>query len=83
MAAQLPSGEIFAAHWGAQARLRLGFFFAVAGWVFFSGAGKEGGDGVRNSVVFTWAFVEVLGWFWVSEGFFRGGRGEGRKGVFC
>lgn len=27
---------------------------------------KPGWNGLNNSVVFTWAFVEMLVWFWVS-----------------
>lgn len=33
-----------------------------------TGSGTE--YGLKNSVVFTWGFVEVVGWFWVSGGFF-------------
>lgn len=27
---------------------------------------RWGGDELKNSVVFTWGFVEMLCWFWVS-----------------
>lgn len=41
----------------------------VAGWGFLAREGKGvlGGEtGLRNSVVFTWGFGGVVGWFWVS-----------------
>ena len=34
------------------------------------GMGKKAGwDGLNNSVIFTWGFVEMLVWFWVSAPF--------------
>lgn len=35
-----------------------------------SGVGSGVGELVCNSFVFTWGFVELLGWFWVSGVFF-------------
>lgn len=32
-------------------------------------AGKKGWDGLKNSVVFTWGFLEMVLWFWVSGSF--------------
>lgn len=29
--------------------------------------GKAGWDDLKNSLVFTWSFVEMLLWFWVSD----------------
>ena len=63
--------------------MRLLFFFAVtfysyvfkpggvvlAGREFGKGVmkGKAGWDDLKNSLVFTWGFVEMLVWFWVSD----------------
>lgn len=70
--------EAAAQHWGAQAPVRLLFFFGVLGYVYLfkeggvfgaATAGKGGkgwGAELRNGVVFTWAFLEMMGWFWVS-----------------
>ncbi|KAK8055759.1 hypothetical protein PG993_000986 [Apiospora rasikravindrae] len=66
-------------HWGAQAPLRFLFFAVVlagprrpgAGGIMSrpvaaAGTGSGGGwDGLRNRVVFTLAFMEMLSWFWV------------------
>ncbi|KAM0802801.1 increased loss of mitochondrial DNA protein 1 [Usnea florida] len=66
------SEEVGSHYWSSQAPVRLAFFFAVTGYSF---AGKPGGllggkvgtdgDGLCNSVVFTWAFLEMLWWFWI------------------
>lgn len=29
--------------------------------------GKAGWDDLKNSLAFTWGFVEMLVWFWVSD----------------
>lgn len=68
--------EVASYLWSSQAPVRLAFFFGLTG---FSYLGKTGGKdgiigkvriGVRgsvcNSLVFTWAFVEMLAWFYVS-----------------
>ena len=65
--------EVGSHYWGNQAPVRLAFFFAITGYSY---AGKPGGpwggkagmhgDVLCNSVVFTWGFVEMLWWFWVS-----------------
>lgn len=41
----------------------------LAGREFGKGAtkGKAGWDDLKNSLVFTWGFVEMLVWFWVSD----------------
>ena len=37
-------------------------------WVNKSGVHTAGvGDELKNSVVFTWGFLEVICWFWVSD----------------
>ncbi len=82
-AVSLPA-EASAHYWGAQAPVRLLFFFALLGYTYLFkpggvlaaataaatavGKGDVGGwaDGLQNSVVFTWAFLEMMCWFWVS-----------------
>ena len=32
--------------------------------------GEGKGQGLKNSVVFTWGFVEMVLWFWVGLSFF-------------
>lgn len=65
--------------------MRLLFFFVVTfysyvfkpGGVVFAGKefgkggakGKAGWDDLKNSLVFTWGFVEMLVWFWVSDAY--------------
>lgn len=41
----------------------------LAGREFGKGVTKEktGWDDLKNSLVFTWGFVEMLVWFWVSD----------------
>lgn len=39
---------------------------------------RAGRDGLKNSLVFSWGFVELVTWFWVSYDFsflFQGERG--------
>lgn len=49
----------------------------ASAWANKSGAHAAGvGDELKNSVVFTWGFVEVICWFWVS-----GFSGEALEGV--
>jgi hypothetical protein len=63
--------------------MRLLFFFAVTFYSYMfkpggvvlagrefgktTGKGKAGWDDLKNSLVFTWGFVEMLVWFWVSD----------------
>ncbi|KAA6416323.1 MAG: hypothetical protein FRX48_01043 [Lasallia pustulata] len=77
-AASLPE-EIGSYYWSSQAPVRLFFFFVVTGYTYLfkpggmglglvskSGAHTAGvGDELKNSVVFTWGFVEVICWFWI------------------
>ncbi|KAH7132413.1 increased loss of mitochondrial DNA protein 1 [Dendryphion nanum] len=63
-------------YWGTQTPVRLAFLFAITGYTYIF---KEGGvwankgsaythnvgDHLKNSVVFTWGFVEMVTWFWV------------------
>ena len=41
--------------WGNKGAFRRGV--QTSGW----------GEDLKNSIVFTWGFVEVLCWFWVSD----------------
>jgi len=68
--------EISQYHWGSQAPVRLAVFFCLA---FYSYAFSDSspmystktyhasawGEGLKNRVLFTWAFVEMITWFWV------------------
>ena len=73
------AGSLF---WITQAPLRLVFFFGITGWVYLGKFGLEdelkgsrrvmGNSKVSarevlcNSFVFTWGFLQMLSWFWVS-----------------
>lgn len=64
--------EIFSYYWSSQAPIRLLFFFVLTGYSYaFQPGGalamrkRLGWDGLNNSVLFTWGFVEMLLWFWV------------------
>ena len=64
--------EIFSYYWSSQAPVRLLFFFVLTGYSYaFQPGGalamrkRLGWDGLNNSVLFTWGFVEMLLWFWV------------------
>ena len=58
--------------------MRLLLFFALTGYSLFmkdvtgsvkksrSHEGQLAGDGLRNSLVLTWSFLEMIIWFWVS-----------------
>lgn len=65
--------EVGSHYWNSQAPIRLAFFFGVTGYSYAGKpgglwAGKPGtqGEVLCNSVVFTWGFLEMLWWFWVS-----------------
>jgi len=68
--------EISQYHWGSQAPVRLLLFFIISGYSYaFSDEGpvyatksynpSSWGEGLKNRVLFTWAFVEMITWFWV------------------
>lgn len=77
--------EIASYYWSSQAPMRLLFFFAVTFYSYMfkpggvvlagrafgkaTGKGTVGWDDLKNSLVFTWGFVEMLVWFWVSEAY--------------
>ena len=58
------------------APLRLLFFFALTGYSYLSKPGGFTGTtrmhatsasaGLQNDLVFTWAFIEMVTWFWVG-----------------
>ncbi|KAM3065921.1 hypothetical protein ACMFMG_009854 [Clarireedia jacksonii] len=69
--------EVSQWHWGSQAPVR--FFFSGAlslyTWLFSSSSPMTAsrsaykasgwGEGLKNRVVFTWAFLEMVTWFWI------------------
>ncbi|KAF2730576.1 hypothetical protein EJ04DRAFT_515154 [Polyplosphaeria fusca] len=70
------SDEVAESYWGTQTPVRLVFLFALTGYTYTF---KEGGmfakkgqeqtfgtvDPVKNSIMFTWGFLELAAWFWV------------------
>ena len=74
--------EVGSLYWSSQAPVRLAFFFGLTGWAYLGKFGLEDGVkgrikgaglgemGIRevicNSFVFSWGFIEMLSWFWVS-----------------
>jgi len=75
VAVSLPE-EISQYHWGSQAPVRLMLFGGLAFYSYAFSASSplyEGhsyyksswGEGLKNRVVFTWAFLEMITWFWV------------------
>ncbi|PVH88260.1 hypothetical protein DL98DRAFT_508973 [Cadophora sp. DSE1049] len=68
--------EISQYHWGSQAPVRLVLFFCITLYSYaFSNKSplyttntyqpSLWGEGLKNRVLFTWAFVEMITWFWV------------------
>jgi len=68
--------EISQYHWGSQAPVRLVIFGGLAFYSYtFSDSSpiyssqtysaSSWGEGLKNRVLFTWAFVEMITWFWV------------------
>jgi hypothetical protein len=58
------------------APVRLSCFFALTGYSYAFSAGSllqgtsaykqsSWGEGLKNRVVFTWAFLELITWFWI------------------
>lgn len=73
-ACSLPE-EIGSLYWGSQAPIRCTFFFVLTGYTYafkpegpIWGASEKASpwNDLHNSVVFTWAFLEMISWFWVS-----------------
>ncbi|KAH8602739.1 increased loss of mitochondrial DNA protein 1 [Bisporella sp. PMI_857] len=73
VSASLPE-EISQYHWGSQAPIRLLLFGTLTFYTFaFSPKGplspefytpSSWGEGLKNRIVFTWAFLEMITWFW-------------------
>ncbi|KAF2702928.1 hypothetical protein K504DRAFT_393570 [Pleomassaria siparia CBS 279.74] len=70
------SDEVRESYWGTQTPVRLLFLFVLTGYSYtfkeggiFARQGSayvfNAGDELKNSVVFTWGFVEMAAWFWV------------------
>ncbi|KAF2474890.1 uncharacterized protein BDR25DRAFT_340567 [Lindgomyces ingoldianus] len=69
------SEEVAESYWGTQTPVRLVFLFAVTGYTYifkeggaFAERGQhsfQSGDDLKNSIVFTWGFLELATWFWV------------------
>ncbi|KAF1950385.1 hypothetical protein CC80DRAFT_426956 [Byssothecium circinans] len=70
------SEEYLEAYWGAQTPARLLFLFGVTGYSYafkegglFAGTGRaytrNVGDHLKNSIVFSWGFLELAAWFWI------------------
>ncbi|RAL62424.1 hypothetical protein DID88_004990 [Monilinia fructigena] len=69
--------EVSQYHWGTQAPVRFSLSAALAlySWLFSStspmlssrASYRAGGwgEGLKNRIVFTWAFIEMMAWFWV------------------
>lgn len=65
-------------YWLSNVPVRLTFLFGLSGYIYmFKDDGIFGsksllrqsspGDNLRNSMNFTWAFMETAAWFWVSQ----------------
>ncbi|KAF1996037.1 hypothetical protein P154DRAFT_556496, partial [Amniculicola lignicola CBS 123094] len=70
------SDEVAEQYWGTQTPVRISFLFGVTGYAYlfreggmFANSGRHYkpsvGDGLKNSIVFTWGFIELAAWFWV------------------
>lgn len=64
----------FHEHWGAQAPVRVAVLLALNGWIYLTKpedqwsfkASKSPLDELKNGLVFSWGFVELIVMFWVS-----------------
>ncbi|RPB12059.1 hypothetical protein P167DRAFT_175250 [Morchella conica CCBAS932] len=62
--------EVSRGYWDAQSPVRMTFFACVTGYtyIFRPGRGNTAASHpLKNSLVFTWAFIEVLAWFWIYQ----------------
>ncbi|KAL0633429.1 hypothetical protein Q9L58_007682 [Maublancomyces gigas] len=61
--------EVSRGYWDAQAPFRMAFFFFLTAYTYVLRPGRGNTDisinPLKNSLVFTWAFVEVIMWFWI------------------
>jgi hypothetical protein len=65
--------EVSRGYWDAQSPVRMAFFACVTGYtyIFRPGRGNTAASHpLKNSLVFTWGFMEVLAWFWVCPSSF-------------
>lgn len=67
------SEEATESYWGTQTPVRLAFLFGLTGYSYafkqdgiFGSSGRGAGDNLKNSVVFSFGFLELTVWFWVS-----------------
>jgi len=71
------SDDLAHSYWSTQTPIRLIFLFALTGYSYlfkedgpFASSGKKytvnAGDQLKNSIIFTWGFLEMATWFWVS-----------------
>lgn len=69
--------EAAEAYWGTQTPVRLTFLFGLVGYIhtfkeggIFAKSGRQyaagAGDSLKNSIMFTWGFLELSAWFWVG-----------------
>ena len=74
------SEEACESYWGTQTPVRLAFLFGITGYSYWSKEGvvatkgsglqtRYAGQHLKNSVVFSWGFMELSVWFWVSYPF--------------
>jgi len=72
------SEELALLYWSSQTPVRLLFLFVLTGYTYaFKPGGiaassgwnyqKNVGDHLKNNLVFTFGFVEVVTWFWVRS----------------
>ncbi|KAF2854566.1 hypothetical protein T440DRAFT_415919 [Plenodomus tracheiphilus IPT5] len=70
------SDEVFDQFWGTQTPVRLVFLFSLTGYAYMSKEGgmfaprthdyaMSSGATLSNSIIFTWAFFELVIWFFV------------------
>lgn len=70
------SDDIVEQYWGTQTPVRLTMLFGITGYTYlFKEGGMFGsktrnhafnaGDDLKNSIIFTWGFLEMTFWFWI------------------
>lgn len=77
---QMQASELFKRQfWRVQAPFRASFFMALVAWMYLMKPARsewlKASWEVRNRLVFTWAFIEVIAWYFI----FGGLRDEGRR----
>jgi len=65
-------------YWGSQIPIRLIYFFVITAYTYlFKNDGMamlgksykpSAGDHLKNGLIFSWGFVEILMWFWIYLG---------------